>query len=119
MLLPSARRFVSLVLAGIGTGTICQAQTPPATQHVATRPPPEKRKFTSTAVEAEIDRVTHAIADPDIAWMFQACYPNTLDTTVHFTTVNGKPDTFVITGDINAMWLRFFRPGASVSAAVS
>jgi meiotically up-regulated gene 157 (Mug157) protein len=38
--------------------------------------------------------------------MFQACYPNTLDTAVNFSTVNGKPDTFIITGDINAMWLR-------------
>jgi meiotically up-regulated gene 157 (Mug157) protein len=87
-------------------GSVCRAQTAPATQHPPTRPAPEKRKFTSTAVEAEILRVTHAVADPDIAWIFQACYPNTLDTTVSFTTANGKLDTFIITGDIGAMWLR-------------
>ena len=38
--------------------------------------------------------------------MFSNCFPNTLDTTVEFDMVNGVPDTFVITGDIHAMWLR-------------
>ncbi len=50
--------------------------------------------------------MTGAVADPEVAWIFQACYPNTLDTTVNFASVQGKPDTFIITGDINAMWLR-------------
>ena len=35
--------------------------------------------------------------------MFENCFPNTLDTTVHF---DGDDDTFVYTGDIHAMWLR-------------
>ena len=38
--------------------------------------------------------------------MFIACYPNTLDTTAELGTIDGQPDTFVITGDIDAMWLR-------------
>jgi meiotically up-regulated gene 157 (Mug157) protein len=38
--------------------------------------------------------------------LFNNCLPNTLDTTVTYTTVNGRPDTYVITGDIDAMWLR-------------
>ena len=38
--------------------------------------------------------------------MFGNCFPNTLDTTVDFEMVNGRPDTYVITGDIDAMWLR-------------
>lgn len=38
--------------------------------------------------------------------MFENCFPNTLDTTVDFSTASGTPDTFVITGDIHAMWLR-------------
>lgn len=34
------------------------------------------------------------------------CFPNTLDTTVHYRTQDGEDDTFVYTGDIHAMWLR-------------
>ena len=70
------------------------------------RPAPEARKFTSKAVEEKIKAVTARIKDPKLAWMFENCSPNTLDTTCEFKLVNGKPDTFVITGDIHAMWLR-------------
>ena len=38
--------------------------------------------------------------------MFENCFPNTLDTTVEFQMLDGRPDTYVITGDIDAMWLR-------------
>lgn len=70
------------------------------------RPPVAERKFTSQAVEETIKRVKAKIADPELAWLFENCFPNTLDTTVDFETINGKPDTYVITGDIDAMWLR-------------
>ncbi|MDF0487880.1 glycoside hydrolase family 125 protein [Sphingomonas sp. H39-1-10] len=70
------------------------------------RPPPGERRFISRAVEQEIARVRARIADSEIGWLFENCYPNTLDTTVRPGTVDGKPDTFVITGDIEAMWLR-------------
>ncbi len=70
------------------------------------RPATADRKFTSAAVEGLIKKVKAAIADPELGWMFENCYPNTLDTTVNFSIKDGRPDTFVITGDINAMWLR-------------
>ena len=41
-----------------------------------------------------------------MAWIFENCFPNTLDTTVNYYQKNGKPYTYVITGDIDAMWLR-------------
>ena len=69
------------------------------------RPAPAQRRFVSEAVEAKIVEVKHAIADPELAWLFENCFPNTLDTTVTFGTRDNRPDTFVITGDINAMWL--------------
>jgi len=79
-----------------------------ATQNVfeSKRPPPEKRTFTSEAVERKIKEVKAAIRDPEVAWLFENCYPNTLDTTTDFEVLDGKPDTFIITGDIDAMWLR-------------
>ncbi|MDR0544253.1 MAG: glycoside hydrolase family 125 protein [Odoribacteraceae bacterium] len=70
------------------------------------RPPLADRKFTSRAVEELIATTKQRLKDPKLAWMFENCFPNTLDTTVDFRVENGKPDTFVITGDINAMWLR-------------
>ena len=70
------------------------------------RPAPEKRLFTSQAVEEEIARVKQLLTHPKLRWMFENCFPNTLDTTVHPRMRDGKPDTFVYTGDIHAMWLR-------------
>lgn len=74
--------------------------------YVSNRPAKGDRNFTSAAVEQTIARVKAKIKDPKLAWMFENCFPNTLDTTVNFSIQNGKPDTFVITGDIDAMWLR-------------
>ena len=70
------------------------------------RPPLADRKFTSDAVEAAIVGMKKKISNPELAWLFENCFPNTLDTTVEFEMINGKPDTYVITGDIDAMWLR-------------
>jgi meiotically up-regulated gene 157 (Mug157) protein len=57
-------------------------------------------------VEETIRNVSRNIHDPELAWIFGNCFPNTLDTTVDFDDAGEKPDTFVITGDIEAMWLR-------------
>jgi hypothetical protein len=70
------------------------------------RTAPADRKFTSKAVENIITEVQQHIGNKELAWMFGNCFPNTLDTTVDFEMINGKPDTYVITGDIDAMWLR-------------
>lgn len=71
------------------------------------RPAKKDRLFTSSAVEKQIKRVKGLLTNPKLAWMFENCFPNTLDTTVHYRKGNdGKHDTFVYTGDIHAMWLR-------------
>lgn len=71
------------------------------------RPPESERLFHSEAIEQEIKRVKALLPDAKLAWMFENCFPNTLDTTVHFVIdEEGRPDTFVVTGDIPAMWLR-------------
>ncbi len=78
----------------------------PASDFVSNRPPAEKRTFVSDEVEKIIREVKSKIADRELAWMFENCYPNTLDTTVDYEKIDGKHDTFIITGDIDAMWLR-------------
>lgn len=71
------------------------------------RPPAARRCFTSPAIEAAIAETGSRIADPGLRAVFANCLPNTLDTTVQpGTDPDGRPDTFVITGDIPAMWLR-------------
>lgn len=77
-----------------------------AAAYKTNRPPVKKRLFTSKAVETEILRVKKLLTNQKLAWMFENCFPNTLETTVHYRTTDGKPDTFVYTGDIHAMWLR-------------
>jgi uncharacterized protein len=66
----------------------------------------ENRKFRSVVIEDAITQFQSAVADKELGWLFNNCFPNTLDTTVTFATKNGRPDTYVITGDIDAMWLR-------------
>lgn len=50
-----------------------------------------------------VSSLTHAAC-----CLLLSCFPNTLDTTILKFEIgsDGKPDTFVITGDIPAMWLR-------------
>ena len=48
------------------------------------RPQPEVRNFISEAVEHKIAEVKKNIKDKEIAWLFENCYPNTLDTTVKY-----------------------------------
>ncbi|WP_407920060.1 glycoside hydrolase family 125 protein [Dysgonomonas capnocytophagoides] len=77
-----------------------------ADQYISRRPQESERLFKSKAIENELQRIKKLLKNPKLAWMFENCYPNTLDTTVRFEMKNGKPDTSVYTGDIHAMWLR-------------
>jgi meiotically up-regulated gene 157 (Mug157) protein len=74
--------------------------------YTSLRPEIGARKFVSKAVEDCITEIKSKIKDPKLAWMFENCFPNTLDTTVTYKIIDGKPNTFIITGDIHAMWLR-------------
>ncbi|EIZ78369.1 hypothetical protein WSK_3114 [Novosphingobium sp. Rr 2-17] len=112
--LPSRRSVLAqggALAASLATGTLLSGTARAASPGVplpATggRPAVSARRFVSRAVEAEIDRVARLVADPKLRAMFVNCYPNTLDTTVHMSTLDGRPDAFVITGDIPCLWLR-------------
>jgi meiotically up-regulated gene 157 (Mug157) protein len=102
------RRFIrntTLAGAAISAGIPAFSVTPVAARE-SQRPAPKLRKFRSKAVEGAIKEIESYLGDNELAWLFANCFPNTLDTTVTYSEKEGRPDTFVITGDINAMWLR-------------
>lgn len=92
----------SVAMAALSTGPF----SPSAADFPVVRIPAGQRKFRSQAVEATIETVKSQIGNKELAWLFENCFPNTLDTTVDHATLDGRPDTYVITGDIDAMWLR-------------
>jgi uncharacterized protein len=105
----SRRHFIKIngiTTAGISMGLRPVLFTGNMPKFESNRPKLSERKFTSEAVEEKIRAIKATIKDPELAWLFENCYPNTLDTTVNYKEENGRPDTFVITGDINAMWMR-------------
>ncbi|KAM3080848.1 hypothetical protein ACMFMG_004804 [Clarireedia jacksonii] len=83
------------------------------------RPAPECRTFNLPSLEKLIEQMKGIIRDPDLFRLFENSYPNTLDTTIKWRgyateidpvtkneTVTDQELAFVITGDIDAMWLR-------------
>jgi len=107
--MPTRKDFLKtagLTTLGLTSGALGFPTLHNAPQFTSKRPAPADRNFTSEAVEQTIKEVTGALPDKELAWLFENCFPNTLDTTVDFQMKDGRPDTFVITGDINAMWLR-------------
>lgn len=100
------RRFIQntgLLGAGILASKFSFASAP---EFPVVRVAAGKRHFTSVAVEKAIKTFQDNVADKELGWLFENCFPNTLDTTVTYSLKDGKPDTYVITGDIDAMWMR-------------
>ena len=78
-----------------------------STTFVSRRPAEKDRLFRSEVIDKKIKEVQKLLkGNPKLAWMFGNCFPNTLETTVHYSNASGDDDTFVYTGDIHAMWLR-------------
>ena len=48
------------------------------------------------AVDAAIEEAKPKIKDEKLRWMFENCFPNTLDTTVRYRVKNGRPDTCLL-----------------------
>lgn len=91
------------------------------------RPNEKCRTFSSPLVEQVISDMADKLIDKDLAKLFENAFPNTLDTTVRWH-VDATPDpvesnqyavmldhddeawqgaqSFIVTGDINAEWLR-------------
>ena len=107
--MPSRRDFIktgTLAIAGLSFSNLSFTKSLAPNSFESNRPLLQNRKFISESVEAKIAEIKKSIKNEELAWLFENCFPNTLDTTVTYRVIDGKPDTFVITGDINAMWLR-------------
>jgi meiotically up-regulated gene 157 (Mug157) protein len=102
----SALSMGGLVIGHSILGNVMHANGVPPIQYICKRPSLDARKFKSQVVNETIVSIKNRIKDPKLAWMFENCFPNTIDTTVEHKIINGRPDTFVLTGDIHAMWLR-------------
>ncbi|KAH8724433.1 hypothetical protein GQ44DRAFT_727788 [Phaeosphaeriaceae sp. PMI808] len=109
--------FLPLVLAQCPVYTHYSAQRhePFSTgQHALSymRPIVPCRTFYSREVDETIERLKNVITDPDLFRLFENSWPNTLDTTIAWhgwsNSTAGEEEelTFVVTGDIEAMWLR-------------
>lgn len=87
------------------------------------RPSKYCRTFESPMVEKVIEYMNEHMVDKDLARLFENAFPNTLDTTVRWHVdgtakhkISSKrywdsqtwrgPQSFIVTGDINAEWLR-------------
>jgi len=93
------RRVALLLLSA------ANAVAAPACVMPAARPPPNQRLFASPAVEAILSSLSPRFPDANLATLWSNALPNTLDTTVLLHSP-APPDSFVITGDIRASWLR-------------
>lgn len=70
------------------------------------RPAELCRTFRSEIVDQVVLDMKERLVDKDLAQLFENCFPNTLDTTVKWTVGGSNPQSFIVTGDINAEWLR-------------
>ncbi|HEK20194.1 MULTISPECIES: glycoside hydrolase family 125 protein [unclassified Mucilaginibacter] len=101
------RQFIgSTTLLGAGVFLNKISLAAPNTAFPIVRVAPAQRRFKSTSVEKAITEFKSKVKNPELGWLFENCFPNTLDTTVTYKLIDGRPDTYVITGDIDAMWLR-------------
>src|SRR5436190_5659421 len=96
----------SLLGSGIFLSKVSSFAAAPYLEFPVVRVAEASRNFKSKSVEKAIVEFKANVKQPELVWLFENCFPNTLDTTVFHTIKNGVPDTYVITGDIDAMWLR-------------
>ncbi|KAJ5621168.1 glycoside hydrolase family 125 protein [Penicillium lagena] len=72
------------------------------------RPAEHCRTFVSPGVEALIHNITSRMGDPDLERLFENTFGSCVDTVIRWKgeAATGEELSFIITGDIDAMWLR-------------
>lgn len=122
MLDPCSKLFYPAVACGrtLVDGIFSQPLSKGAMGLPYQRPAQQCRTFESSFVEKIITDMNEQMQDKDLARIFENAFPNTLDTTVrwhvdgtdnHHSAAGDRskwqgPQSFIVTGDINAEWLR-------------
>lgn len=101
------RTFLQNTMA-LGAGLVASKFTfgAPAVTFPTVRIPADKRHFKSNVIEQAIQEFQKNVPNKELGWLFNNCFPNTLDTTIYDESTASQKLTYVITGDIDAMWLR-------------
>ncbi|KAJ1399361.1 Six-hairpin glycosidase-like protein [Ochromonadaceae sp. CCMP2298] len=113
LLLWTASIVAAFVLATVLVVTVADARSGSSAGGASealpdVRPPPAQRTFRSEVIDGLLMTLRPLMKTEDLGTLLSNCLPNTLDTTVYYYSANTtiQLDTFIITGDINAMWLR-------------
>ena len=84
--MPTRRDILQFLGASAGAGLLAGALPAFAAAKgrafASKRPAKSERRFVSAAVERQLSQIKARIGDPELAWLFENCYPNTLDTSV-------------------------------------
>ena len=96
--LPVNRRtfveYTTVLAAGLALPSVAFTAAAPAFPVV--RPAAGQRRFRSRAVEAAIAEFKKNVKDPELSWLFENCFPSTLDTTVTHSQREERPDTYAL-----------------------
>lgn len=71
------------------------------------RPLVHCRRFNSSSIESTVKDVSRSLQNPDVARLFENCFPNTLDTAISWYTEDDKDEKiYSVSGAVNVFWLR-------------
>jgi hypothetical protein len=87
------QKILILTLLALVSCTSRPQQEEKSTKLYTDRPPVEERAFVSPAVDAATEAIAAQITHPKLQEMFRKCFPNTLDTTVHYAE-DGESRTY-------------------------
>lgn len=64
------------------------------------------RKFTSDILDNKTDEIKRAIKNKELSRVFENSFNYAADSSIFYKEIDGKPDTFITSGDISALSLR-------------
>ena len=88
------KRLFSFIIISTLSASIFSMDAPLSSQqdntYICQRPLEGKRLFRSDIIENIIQKIKPQLKNKKLAWIFENCFPNTLDTTIHFRKSDRK-----------------------------